>query len=68
MHNNKLWYTYLTKRLDKISARHWDHDVYVVNDEKGLVLYLVREVGQVVRQVQHLWQAGFLKIHGHTGF
>jgi hypothetical protein len=59
--DNKLWYTHLTKRLEKISARHWDHNVYVVNNEQGLVLYLVWEVGQVVRQVQHLWEAGFLK-------
>jgi hypothetical protein len=59
--DNNLWYTYLTKRLEKISARHWDHNVYVMNNEQGLVLYLVWEVGQVVRQEQHLWQAGFLK-------
>lgn len=67
MKYNRLWYTYLTKGLEKISARHRDHDVYVVNNEQRLILYLVGKVGQVVRQVQHLWQAGFLKIHCHSG-
>lgn len=46
----------LLERLQQIRPRHRDDNVDVVYDEQRLVLHLVREVRQVVRQIQHLRQ------------
>ena len=58
--------SYLPKRLEEVGAGHGDEDVDVVDDEERLVLGLVQEEGQVVRDVQLLWQIDPLQHQENT--
>lgn len=48
--------SYLFEGLQQVAARHGQSDVYVVHDEKRLLLALVWEIGQVVcYKQQHVY-------------
>ena len=53
--------TYFFEGLQEVGARHGDHDVDLVYHIERFVDDGVRNVGQVVRQVQHQAQRRFLE-------
>lgn len=44
--------SYLFKRLHQVAAGHRQCDVYMMHDKQRLVLTLIREGGQIVRNKQ----------------
>ena len=58
--------TYFLERLQQVGARHRDNDVQLVHDEQWLILLLVREIRQIVGDVNQLIQRSFLHADHRT--